>query len=67
MKMYRIDDIIEILQDGKESDNEYVGFEAGNEGNLVIILKEHAPGWMDSDGFGEAVEEIELLESAGED
>lgn len=66
MEMYRIDDIIEILQTGKETDNEYVGFEISSENNLIITLKEHAPDWRDNDGFGEAVEEIELMESVGE-
>ena len=27
MRMYKTDDIIEILQDSKEYDNKYVGFE----------------------------------------
>lgn len=66
MKMYKTKEIIEILQDELEFDNEYVGFEQSEEGNLLITFKEHAPGWRDSDGFGEAVEEIELLESEGE-
>lgn len=66
MRMYKTDDIIEILHDSKEYDNKYVGFEVNDKGNLIITLKEHAPGWRDSDGFGEAVEELELLESAGE-
>lgn len=66
MKMYKIDDIIEVLQEGKETGNEYAGFEVNDEGNPVITLKEHAPGWRDTDGFGEAVEEVEILESAGE-
>lgn len=66
MKMYKMYKVLEILQTGKETDNEYVGFEINSEGNLVITLKEHAPGWIGTDGFGEAVEELELLECVGE-
>ena len=49
MRMYKTDDIIEILQDSKECDNKYVGFEVNDKGNLIITLKEHAPGWRDSE------------------
>ena len=66
MKMYKIREIIEILQDGIETKNEYVGFEESEEGNLIITLKEHAPEWRDSEDMGEAVEVIELQESEGE-
>nr|WP_288978431.1 alcohol dehydrogenase [uncultured Blautia sp.] len=66
MKMYKIDQIIELLQLGKESKDGYVGFENNDKGNLVIAFKEHVPDWEDEEGFGEAVEEVELLEHAGE-
>lgn len=61
MKMYKIDNIIELLTFEKEENmNEYVGFEINDSGNLVIIVKEHDPD------FPEAVQELELLESEGE-
>ena len=66
MKMYKIDQIIELLRLGKESEDDYVGFQNNEKGNLVITLKQHAPDWEDEEGFGEAVEEVELLEHAGE-
>lgn len=66
MKMYKIDQIIELLQLGKESKDDYVGFENNDKGNLVITFKEHVPDWEDEEGFGEAVEEVELLEHSGE-
>lgn len=66
MKMYKIDQIMELLQLGKESEDGYVGFEINDKGNLVMILKQHEPDWEDDEGFGEAVEEVELLEHAGE-
>ncbi|WP_104802950.1 alcohol dehydrogenase [Blautia marasmi] len=66
MKMYKIDDIIEILETGRKSKNKYAGFEANREGNLIITLKEHAPDWRNPEGFGEAVTELELLECSGE-
>ncbi len=66
MKMYKIDQIIELLQLGKESKDDYVGFENNDKGNLVITFKEHVPDWEDEEGFGEAVEEVELLEHVGE-
>ena len=66
MKMYKIDQIIELLRLGKESEDDYVGFENNEKGNLVITLKQQAPDWEDEEGVGEAVEEVELLEHAGE-
>ncbi len=66
MKMYKIDQIMELLQLGKESEDGYVGFENNEKGNLVITFKVHEPDWEDDEGFGEAVEEVELLEDAGE-
>lgn len=47
MKMYKIDQIMELLQLGKESEDCYVGFENNDKGNLVIILKQHEPDWED--------------------
>lgn len=44
----------------------YCGFEINERGNLTITLKDHEPGWRDQDGFGEAVEEIEVLDNEGE-
>lgn len=35
MKMYKIDQIIELLRLGKESEDDYVGFENNEKGNLV--------------------------------
>lgn len=66
MKMYKTEDIIKILQDGLETNNRYVGFGQSEEGNLTITLKVHEPDWTDADNMGEAVQEIELLESEGE-
>ncbi|EGT4625278.1 TPA: alcohol dehydrogenase [Clostridioides difficile] len=66
MRMYKIDDIIGILETGRESENRYVGFEVNRVGNLIITLKEHAPDWRNPEGFGEAVIELELLECIGE-
>lgn len=66
MKMYKIDQIMELLQLGKESKDGYVGFENNDKGNLVMTLKVHEPDWEDEEGYGEAVEEVELLEHAGE-
>lgn len=53
MKMYEIDQIIELLQSGKESEDCYVGFVINDKGNLVMILKQHAPDWEDDEGFGD--------------
>ena len=66
MKMYKIDGSYEGAQLGKESEDCYVGFEINDKGNLVMILKQHEPDWEDDEGFGEAVEEVELLEHSGE-
>ncbi len=66
MKMYRIDQVIEILETLKEEDNNFVGFDVSDEGNLLIVGKEHEPGWANEDGYGEAVVEIELVEDVGE-
>lgn len=66
MKMYKIDFIMRLLSDYKECDNEYVGFEINGKGNPILCMQTHEPGWRDSDGFGEAVTELELLESEGE-
>lgn len=65
MKMYRLNGIIELLQSAAEV-NGFVGFEYNEKGNLEITLKEHAPDWHDADGWGEAVEVVELLENAGD-
>ena len=43
-----------------------MGFENDGKENLVIILKEHEADWEDDEGFGEAVEGVELLEHSGE-
>ncbi len=64
VKMYKIRDIVRLLL--KNDTDEYCGFCKSENGNLVIILKDHAPGWRDSEGYGEAVEELELLEDEGE-
>lgn len=54
-------DIIELLTfEKEENNNEYVGFEINEAGNLVITVKEHDPD------YPEAVAELELLESEGE-
>lgn len=67
MKMYKVKNIVDILLDCQEIGiNGYCGFEIKENGNLVITLKDHNPGWRDEEGFGEAVEEIELLEDEGE-
>ena len=66
MKMYKTKEIIDLLQEGLRINNNYVGFEENEGGNLLITLKEHSPGWRDADNFGEAVIEIELQESEGE-
>ncbi|MDO5391005.1 MAG: alcohol dehydrogenase [Eubacteriales bacterium] len=66
MKMHKIDDIIDVLKNERESDNEYVGFGTDEYGHTVMILKEHEPGWYDEDGCGEAVEELTLLHDEGE-
>lgn len=67
MKMYKVKDIVDILLNCQEIGIEgYCGFEFKENGNLTIILKDHEPEWSDKDGFGEAVEEIELLEDEGE-
>jgi len=61
MKMYKMADIIELLTfEKQENNNEYVGFEINEAGNLVITVKEHDPD------YPEAVAELELLESEGE-
>lgn len=67
MKMYKVKNIVDILLDCQEIGiNGYCGFEIKENGNLVIILKDHIPDWCDEEGFGEAVEEVELLEDEGE-
>ncbi len=67
MKMYKVRDIAKILLNCQEIGiNGYCGFETNKNGNLVITLKEHEPGWTDLDGFGEAVQEVEILENKGE-
>ena len=67
MKLYKIENILELLEfEKEENSNEYVGFEINESGTLVMIFKEHEPDWKDEDGFGEAVEKLELLESEGE-
>ena len=65
--MYRVRDIVEILTECQEicSDG-YCGFGISENGNLVITLKDHEPGWMPSEGCGEAVQEVEILEDEGE-
>ena len=61
MKMYKMSYIIDLLNfEKEENNNEYVGFEINESGNLVITVKEHDPD------YPEAVAEIELLESEGE-
>lgn len=55
MKMYKIDFIIQLLQDAKECDNGLVGFELSESGNPVLCVKEFSGG-------NPCVEEIELLE-----
>ena len=63
MKMYKIADIIELLEfEKEENSNEYVGFEINDSGNLVMVFKEHEPDFPEA----EAVLECELLESEGE-
>lgn len=63
MKMYKIENILELLEFEKnENGNEFVGFEINDSGNLVLIFKEHAPDYPEA----EAVLECELLESEGE-
>lgn len=66
MKLYRIEHIEEILKQGRECGNRYVGFDLTQEGNLLITYKKHEPGRSGADGCEEDVEEIELSESAGE-
>lgn len=67
MKMYKVKEIVEILTEYQEIGIDgYCGFEVKENGNLVITLKDHAPDWRDEAGFGEAVEEIEILEDEGE-
>lgn len=61
IKMYKLEKMIEFLTFEKdENNNEYVGFEINEAGNLVITVKEHDPD------YPEAVAELELLESEGE-
>ena len=63
MKMYKVKNIIELLEFEKEENrNEYVGFEINDSGNLVMVFKEHEPDYQK----GEATLECELLESEGE-
>jgi len=66
MKMYRIDQVIEVLSDLREEENNFAGFDVSDEGNLLIIAKEHEPNWVDEDGFGEAITEVELVEDVGD-
>lgn len=66
MKMYKVSDIVEILLNCQEIGIDgYCGFEINENGNLIITLKDHEPDWRDSDGIGEAVQEIEILEDGG--
>lgn len=55
MKMYKIDFIMELLQEAKECDNSLVGFEFSDSGNLVLCVKELPGG-------NPCAEEIEILE-----
>lgn len=64
MKMYRLNGIIEMLRLAA-GDNNYVGFETNEKGNLEITLKTHRPDWRDEDGHGEAVEVLELTRDEG--
>ncbi len=64
--MYKVRDIVEILMNCQEIGIDgYCGFEINENGNLVITLKDHELDWTDSDGIGEAVQEIEILEDEG--
>lgn len=64
--MYKVRDIVEFLTECQEIGMYgYCGFEINKNGNLIITLKDHEPDWTDSDGFGEAVQEIEILEDEG--
>ncbi len=65
--MYRVRDIVEILTECQEIGSDgYCGFGISENGNLVIRLKDHEPGWTTSEGCGEAVQEVEILEDEGE-
>ena len=65
--MYRVRDIVEILTECQEIGSDgYCGFGISENGNLVITLKDHEPGWMTSEGCGEAVQEVEILADEGE-
>lgn len=65
--MYKVRDIVEILMNCQEIGIDgYCGFKFSENDNLVIVLKDHEPDWRDSDGIGEAVQEIEVLEDEGE-
>ena len=49
--MYRVRDIVEILTECQEIGSDgYCGFGISENGNLVITLKDHEPGWMTSEG-----------------
>lgn len=61
MKMYKVEDIVEILLHEQEIGiNGYCGFSFNREGNLLITLKDHKPE------YGEAVEEVEILQDEGD-
>lgn len=66
MRMYKIQDIMDVLEGGLRCHNKYCGFGVSEDGNLKITLKEHEPNFRDENGCGEAVEELELLHSEGE-
>ena len=67
IKMYKVKDIVDILINHQKIGLDgYCGFKTNGDGNLVITLKDHVPGWRNRDGYGEAVEEVELLENEGE-
>ena len=65
--MYRVRDIVEILTECQEIGSDgYCGFGISENGNLVIRLKDYEWGWTTSEGCGEAVQEVEILEDEGE-
>lgn len=67
VKMYKVRDIVKILLECQAIGMDgYCGFEFSESGNLVIVLKDHAPDWTGKDGFGEAATAVELLEDEGE-
>ncbi len=66
MKMYKIEDIVDLLLFSQKQGEGYVGFTTNEAENLIITVKTHEPDWRDEDGIGEAVIEYELQESVGE-